>query len=303
MKSVLTVCLSPTFQRIITFKEFNENEVNRSSVYTQVASGKGINESRTFNMLGRRAVNITHLGGPRVEEFLELCKADNIELRYVPVEAETRTCITIVNEARHTSTELVEECIQVNEEASEKLFSLFMEELPKHDAVVISGTKAMGFSKNLYPKIVTESRKAGKLTVLDIKGDDLKACLEARPSIIKPNLSEFTATFMPDKAVMENEDSEYLKGAVELITKDIYNRYGIKSVITRGKFDTWVYDGEGLVPVHNKLEVQVMITIGCGDTLTAALTHALMDGKELTEAVSFGMECATKKAANLKTVI
>ena len=72
MKSVLAVSLSPAFQRIMVFRDFHEDEVNRSSRNTLVVSGKGINVSRVLRDLGRRAVNLWQLGGCRVEEFVGL---------------------------------------------------------------------------------------------------------------------------------------------------------------------------------------------------------------------------------------
>jgi 1-phosphofructokinase/tagatose 6-phosphate kinase len=121
-----------------------------------------------------------------------------------------------------------------------------------------------------------------------------------RPTIIKPNLSEFCQTFMPGKSVLENEDNEHLKDVVRPIVQDIYETYGVRTVITRGKFDTWVYDGSSLVVIPNKKGLPVVNTIGCGDALTAGLTHALLKGEVLPQAVAFGMECAMKKATHIR---
>ena len=298
MKSVLAVSLSPAFQRIMVFRDFHEDEVNRSSRNTLAVSGKGINVSRVLRDLGRPALNLCQLGGCRVEEFLGLCERENLRLRYIPVDAGIRTCTTIINEAKRTSTELVEETQGVDGSASDAFFSLFMEEKDKHDAVIISGTKAPGFSPGLYPSIVREAVKDGKTVVLDIKGDDLKACLQEHPSIIKPNLFEFCQTFMPGNEVLENEDSEGLRPDVERVAASIYREYGSRCVITRGRFDTWVFDGSGLVSVPNR-DVPVVNTIGCGDTLTAAMTHSLLDGNSLVSSVAFGMECALRKAMHI----
>ena len=298
MNSILTIGLSPTFQKQIVFSSFNENEVNRSNLHKEVCSGKAINVSRVLLHLGVPSTNITQLGGPRVEEFLSLCKAESINVKHILVDKAIRTCITILNEEKHTSTELVEEAQEVDENASERLFKLFLEEIDNHQAVVISGTKAKGFSKELFPSIVAECNNRGILTVLDIKGEDLKATLPSHPTIIKPNLSEFCFTFGLGKNILEADTNEEMKAKVEEITRDIYSKYGTKSVITRGKYDTWLFDGEEFRTVKNK-PIKVVNTIGCGDTLTAALSYSLMNGESLENAVAFGMECAQKKATHL----
>ena len=298
MNSVLTIGLSPTFQKQIVFSSFKENEVNRSNIHRQVCSGKAINVSRVLRDLGYQSVNITQLGGPRVEEFLSLCKAESINVKHILVDSEIRTCVTIINEEKNTSTELVEEAQKVDEGASDRLYKLFLQEIDNHSAVVISGTKAEGFSSTLFPSIIEKCNEKAILTVLDIKGEDLKASLKARPSIIKPNLCEFCFTFGLGNNILENNTNDEMKKKVEEITRDIYSKYGTKSVITRGKYDTWVYDGNSFFSVQNK-PIKVFNTIGCGDTLTGALTYSILEGKTLKDAVAFGMKCAQKKATHL----
>ncbi len=299
MQSVLAVSLSPTFQKVMIFSSFHEDEVNRSSRHFEAVSGKGINVSRVLNNLGRSSVNLMQLGGPRMNEFISLLENENLEYRYTEVKAGIRSCLTIINEEKHTSTELVEEAQEVDDEASEKIYELFMSEIEKHSAVVISGTKARGFSASLLPSLVREARKKGKLVILDIKGEDLKASLQYSPSVIKPNLSEFCSTFSISDKVLENSDNENLKSAVMDVMKSIYDEYGISTVITRGKYDTWIYGSEGFDTVENQ-NVPVVNTIGCGDTLTAALTHSLLLGENLKTAVAFGMEAALKKAQHVE---
>lgn len=298
MESVLTIGLSPAFQKIIIFNDLKENEVNRSSRHTLECSGKAINVSRVLANLGRPSLDLLQLGGPRTNEFISLCNKEGIITKHIDVKAEVRTCTTVINEAKHTSTELIEEAEEVEESASDAFFNLFLSEIDNHSAVVISGTKAKGFKPTLLPSIVKESKKRNKLVVLDIKGNDLKSCLECSPDIIKPNLSEFCSTFAIKERVLESEENLDLLDIVKEATKEIFDKYRTKSIITRGKYDTWCYDGNRFFTVPTK-DIKVVNTIGCGDTLTAALTHSLLNGDDLETAVAFGMYCAQEKAMQL----
>ncbi len=285
--SVLTIGLSPAFEKVLVFPSFRENEVNRSTFHTLSASGKAINVTRVLTRLGRTAVNITQLGGPRVREFLALAERENITVRYVETEAETRVCTTLINEEKGTSTELVEEANEVGEEVSERMYELFLDELPHHSAVTVSGTKAKGFSDFLIPRIVGECSSRGILTLLDIKGKDLLLSLEKHPSIIKPNISEFCSTF----GVLPRRNE------VEAKTREIYGTYGALSVITRGSEPSWCFDGRNLLEIESPVKPEKVVnTIGCGDTLTGVLTHSLLLGNTLEEAVREGMAAATRKA-------
>ncbi len=298
MDSVLTIGLSPTFQKIIVFSSFRENEVNRSSEVKQVCSGKAINVSKILKKLGRESLNLLPLGGIRKNEFISLCQKEGVNIRHLEVKAEIRTCTTIINKEKKTSTELVEESNRVEEVDSTNFFNLFLKEVDNHRAVVISGTKAPGFSAYLIPEIVRESKKRGKLVILDVKGDDLKESLKYSPDIIKPNLSEFLSTFSIKKEVSENEENTEVKERVIEIAKHLFNQYGTKSVITRGKYSTWVYNGSSFFTIDNE-NVAVVNTIGCGDTFTASLTHSLLNEESLENAVKFASLCAQKKATHL----
>lgn len=298
MDSVLTIGLSPTFQKIIVFSSFRENEVNRSSEVKQVCSGKAINVSKILKKLGRESVNLLQLGGIRKNEFISLCQKEGVNIRPLEVRAEIRTCTTIINEEKKTSTELVEESNRVEELDSSNFFDLFLKEVDNHRAVVISGTKAPGFSPSLIPEIVKESKKRGKLVILDVKGDDLKESLKYSPDIIKPNLSEFVSTFSIKKEISENEENTEVKEKVIEIAKNLFKQYGTRSIITRGKYSTWVYDGSAFFAIDNE-NVAVVNTIGCGDTFTASLTHSLLNGEKLENAVKFASLCAQKKATHL----
>ncbi len=297
MDSVLTVGLAPTFQKVLVFPSLKENEVNRCTSGTLTASGKAVNVTRVLTRLGRPSVNITQLGGPRTEEFLALSRKEEIEIRYFLSSGPIRTCTTLINEENGTSTELVEEASPVEDTASEKLYSLFEEEIGKHSALVISGTKAKGYSDTLIPSLVERSRGEGKLVVLDIKGKDLIRSLPCSPSLIKPNLPEFCSTFSIAGSVLEENENEALRGEVEEKMRELYDKYGVMTVISRGRYPTWVFDGKEFSVVCNTLSLPVVNTIGCGDTLTAVMTHHLLAGMSLREAVREGMAAAERKAS------
>ena len=301
MKSdkVLTVCLSPTFQNSLVYDDFRENEVNRAVGEMNIeASGKGINVIRVVSQLGRKACCLLQLGGPRVEEYLALCKGEGLNVEPVLCDSVIRTCTTVINRKTGTSTELVENAHEVSSDTDKAVRQRFSELIEGCGALIISGTKAPGFGPDIYPWMVKTAKEKGLLVVVDIKGQELIRCLEYRPDIIKPNLSEFTYTFFKGIDVPENDSSEHIKKAVMDKAAEIYSKYGTKTVLSHGKFDTWAFDGEKGIAVP-AIKADVVNTIGCGDSMTAGLVHALLDNKPFDEAIRFGMQCATQRAMHL----
>lgn len=299
--SILVVCLNPTFQKTMVFSQVERGEVNRSPKHFDIPSGKGVNVARILVQLGEKAEVLTHLGGSRVEEFLALCQDEHIPLRFFSETSPIRTCTTVVEEMSHSSTELVEEPLAVSEKATGKALSLYQTLLPHFDCVIITGTKAPGYAKDLYPRMVKEAKAQGKLVVLDQKGEDLKACLAYRPDIAKPNLSELMMSLSATGPVREGDANLDRKEAVREVARKVFLDHGTRLVVSRGKYPTWAYNGKDLVEIAGKKPLLPIVnTIGCGDALTAGMTSRLLQKESLEDAVAFGMECAVKNAQSLK---
>ncbi len=294
MAEVLTIGLNPAFEHIYVFSSFNEGEVNRVKEQYLFASGKGINATRVFNLLGDNALNLTQLGGAKKDEFLTLAENEHIFLKYVESNCDIRTCTTLVNAAKGTSTELVEESDRVGEDTSSRFMELFLKEKEKRDAVVISGSKAPGYNKWLIPSIVNECKLDDIKVILDIKGEDLIESLKYSPYLIKINFQEFVQTFRLGE-VKENENDDEIKRKALCLMKDLYAEYGTMTLISRGNLSSLYFDAteEGEIETE---KVNAVNTIGCGDALTAAVTHYLLKGKSLKEAATLGSHIATKAA-------
>lgn len=299
MDSMLVVCLNPTFQRTMVFDTFLEGEVNRCANYRLDASGKGVNVARVIAELGGKPIHLTHLGGPRSQELLDLLRADGIETLWADSHSPIRTCTTIINASRNTTTELVEEPEPVAPGTDAQIRQLFSAALADISTVVISGTRTPGYSATLYPDFVREAKEAGKRVILDVKGKDLLDSLPFGVDVIKPNLSEFAATFMPGTIVLEQEDSAEIKETVIARLAELHETYRTAFVLTRGAYPVWVYGDEGFaeLPVER---VKAVNTIGCGDSVTAGIAHELNNGKPMLQAVRTGLACGVANARTLR---
>ena len=293
--AVLVVCLNPTFQKTMVFDHFDENEVNRCSSYRLDASGKGMNVARIITQAGGKAMHLTHLGGPRMNEMVDLIEKDNIDLYYVETSSEIRTCTTIINKEHNTTTELVEEPGKVNESSDMYVRLLYSQILKSCSTVVISGTRTPGYSANLYSDFVKEAKDLGKYVILDIKGEDLNSTLTYSPDIIKPNLSEFVSTYLSHLTIKESDDNEDLKGVVEEKMKELFETYKTNCIITRGKYPVWIYTKDGFEEVPT-IPSKAVNTIGCGDSLTAGIAYHTQQGKSVKEALEIGITYAAKNA-------
>ena len=290
----LVVCLNPTFQHTLLFNAFSIGEVNRASEHYLDASGKGMNSARILTQLGHKAILLTHLGGNRKHEMLELCAKDGVEVRWADSHSDIRTCTTIL--CQGNATELVEEPYPVDPGTDPLIRSLFTQALDEVDALIITGTRAPGYSTSLYADFVREAKERNLFVLLDLKGEDLKACLPYRPDVIKPNLSEAVHTFL-SLSVGEQEETEHLQPAIRSTLEEIYLRYGTITVLSRGKQEMWVQGPTFFtVPIER---VEAVNTIGCGDSLGAALTASLYTSTNLQQAAIYATNIATMNAKTI----
>lgn len=295
----LTVCLNPTLQKTLLFDSFREDQVNRCGQLFLDASGKGVNVSRILQQLGQKVHHITQLGGRDKDLFYQLAEKSDVSLSFAESDSQVRYCSTLLNRLNGTTTEIIEPTHPVGNNVEAAFIELFRSLLPQAHTIIITGTKAPGFSDELYPGLVKEAKNRGKTVILDIKGNDLIDSLPFAPDFIKPNLSEFAGTFFSEERVWENDmNQDHQKNAYDKMTR-IFEEFGSISVITRGSQGCIYCDGEQIRSVKAEA-IEPVNTIGCGDAFTAGFASAWHKKKDLKKAVECGMETARMNALSVR---
>jgi len=295
--SFLAVCMNPTLQKTLVFSSLVCDSVNRTGEYGLDVSGKGVNVCRVLTQLGKDACHLTQLGGSLRSLFLDLCDSDGLRVEWVESSSPIRFCYTLIDKEQKTVTELVEESEKVDGNTGKLLFEAFSKLIPAYSALIISGTKAKGFSDSLIPEMVHTAQTQGSKIILDIRGKDLLNSLPFGPDLIKPNLYEFISTFAPELLSEKNIDT--VKKAVGKIWADLYEKYPCALVLTRGAEPLW-YSERGELAEYAFESVEPVNTTGSGDAFTAGLAAALEEGATLVDAVAEGVRCGALNAALFK---
>jgi fructose-1-phosphate kinase PfkB-like protein len=293
----LAVCLNPTIQKTLVFDGLKLDEVNRAKVVRTDASGKGVNVARVLSQLGAEAIHLTHSGGHDGDWFRSLCAADDVDLRWVDSESDVRFCTTVIDAIAGTATELVEESAPVLAGTEEAILELFDATIGEVEVLIISGTKAPGYSDSVVPEMARRAALRGVLTILDIKGKDLAACLPFRPAVVKPNLAEFLSGLPAGGAAGSGEVP--LRSLAHATALDWKGKFGAELVLTRGGAPIW-FEEEGEPVEEAVLPVRAINPTGSGDAFTAGLAFALSGGASLREAVREGARLGALNAANIK---
>lgn len=273
MARILTVCLSPGFQRTLKLKKLNIGEVNRIPELYFSISGKGINISRALTEKEFENISLCHLGRSSKKEFLRQAKKEGVKIAPIPTKGHIRTCSTIL-ESDGTTTEIVEESIKVSKTTGFRLLSKFKRLVKNCEIVAISGSKAKGYPSGIIPKMVEISKKLGKTVVLDIVGDDLTNSIKQKPDYININREELKNSF----------NESFLEVSSKLI-KD-----GIKLIVTDGSREISYLKESKEIRFQPRINPSPVNTTGCGDAFTAGLISSIIENRGVEEVIKSGSD-------------
>ncbi len=290
--SFLVVCLNPTLQKTFRLDSLAPGQVNRVGSHRLDLAGKGVNTARILGQLGEDAVHLTQAGGRHLETFLRLAAEDRLTVRHVAGDIEIRHCYTLLDTGARTTTEIVEPGSPASPGLEEAIEDEYRDLLGRAHTVIISGSKAPGFSDELYPYMVNEARSRGLQVVLDIRGADLVNALPYGPNVLKINVNEFSSTFL-DEPIPEETDPARMPPELTHRMRAVVAERGCRVVLTNGAKPV-MYVEDGRIETIAPARVKPVNVIGSGDAVTAGLAAGLRRGLPLREAIELGLDCARR---------
>jgi tagatose 6-phosphate kinase len=271
---ILCIGSTPAVQRVMVFDQLRLDAVNRAAATADGAAGKSINVAKVLRVLGEQPKVITLLGGDRGAFLHALLTERGIEVEDTDVPVQTRQCVTVIDRAAETHTELVEESSAVDPRAFESLRQSIQQFMPQCQAAVMSGTIAPGGPANFYLECTRWAREAGVLSVVDAQGAALLESLAEGPDLVKPNRAELAAS------VGRKLDDEQ---AVMEAMREMGDRGARHVVVTAGRGATLALDGRSFWRIVSP-SIKAVNPIGSGDAFTAGLVWRLVRGDDLWEA-------------------
>jgi len=286
MKSILCIGLTPALQELREFKSFRLGEVNRSPAIHRSAAGKGPNVARVLRQLGGQPLLLGFVGG-ETGRFIttSLCR-EGVREKLVRTNQPTRICTTLFDHATGTITELVEEAQLPARAAWQKFFHTLNCSLVRARYAVIAGALMPGASPEIYRDIA----RCGVPIIIDSQRAPLLGVLEFQPFIAKLNVHELENTL----ARKFPTEKRILAGARELIAAGAQH-----VIVTHGAAGAWLVTADEAWH-YQPPRIQPVNPIGSGDAVTAGICRQLERGRELPEAVRYGVACG---AANALTLI
>lgn len=284
---VVTFGLTPALQRVMRFARLIPDRVNRAAETLHCPAGKAINAARAARLFAPGAdpgvIAVAPLGGPSGDAAESDLRTLGIEVRRVDPGHHLRVCVTVLDDAAGTVTELVQETPPMLPELADELLGLVPPDGGPADVLVCSGTLAPGVAEDAYARAVIAF--AGETAIVDAKGPPLIAALAApRP---------FHARRV---AKLNFEELEQTVGSRDLAA--LHRLGATHCIVTDGPHRVLVSDGHG-VQTLTPPEVRRVNTTGCGDCLAGVLAAQLALGGDFFGAARTAVAAASASAEHL----
>lgn len=288
---ILTVTLNVAIDKRYVVENCKIGQVMRVKECNYTAGGKGLNVSKVAVIAGEPVLATGFAGGHAgayVEEALE--KA-GVKSDFVHVSGETRSCINIFDPVNRTQTEFLEPGFAVTQTDIDAFLLKYQELARQSDVISISGSVPRGADETLYPKLIAIGKALGKKVLLDTSGKLLEAGIAAKPSFVKPNGDEI-------RALLGKEVSDAYSAAE---AANSLCAQGIETVVVSlGKKGAVAACPEGVyfaIPP----EVEVVNTVGCGDSMVAAFAVGFRRGLPVKECLRLATAVSSSNAHCVET--
>jgi len=285
---IISVTFSPCIDKTTSVQDFIPEKKLRCAPPVYEAGGGGINVSRALSKLGGTSTAIYPSGGSTGTLIDRLLAKDKVHAKVVHAVNETRENFIVVEEASGNQYRFGIPGTPLAEHEWKELISN-LEEENEVDYIVASGSLPQGVPLDVYGRIAAIAKNKKARFIVDTSGEALKYAINEGVFLVKPNLNELgTLTGKPVASA-----AQIIDAAKQIISEK--NCYAV--VVSMGSagavFVSDQYAEKILVP-----KVDVKSTVGAGDSMVAGIVLYLSLGKDLYEAVQYGLACGTAATMN-----
>jgi 6-phosphofructokinase 2 len=280
---IATVTLNPSLDRHVAVENLVLDDTNRWVSMKYQPGGKGINVSRVIYELGGDTRAYGFVGGVDGDVLQTLLKQHRVPYDFTSIKGEMRSNFIITDLKTHRQTRISAPGPRVTGGELRKLIDRITGIKPRPTHMVFAGSVPPGVPDDIYFELIARMKGMGVVTVLDAADQWLKEGVRARPDIIKPNVRE--AQGLMGVELKTEEDIIY---AVKTIVSG-----GVKiAAISRGRDGMIIADKDQVLKVIPP-DVQVLSTVGAGDSTVAGLVLKLSQGGTLEEASRLAIAAGT----------
>ena len=285
---IVTVTPNPSIDRTIRVERLVRGSLNRASVASSEAAGKGLNVSRALAIAGQETLAVLPLPRETATTYLELL-ADAVPIAPVLVDGSIRVNISLV-EADGTVTKVNEPGPALDGSDVDTLLSA-VAAATSATWVVGCGSLPPGVSADFYARLA-QFGVGGRRVAVDTSGEALRACVGSGVALLKPNLVELEELSGCRLATL----GETVDAAAGLVGA------GVDAVVVSLGRDGAVYvDRSGAVHAEASIDDAVN-PVGAGDAFLAGYLAAGGGPGALRQAVEWSVAAVRSPGTRMRAL-
>lgn len=274
-QQILTLTLNPALDISTSTEHVVSVHKLRCSTSRVDPGGGGVNVSRVIQRLGGRSLAVYAAGGPVGQAYRRLIEAERIPSLVVPVQGSTRENFTVDETSTGKQFRFVLEGPELSGEEWRGCLDLVAQAVPPGGYVVASGSLPPGVPDDFYARVVRLAREGGARCIVDTSGPALAEALAEGVFLVKPSnreLGEYVgATLSSEQSQAEAASTLVARGGAEYVA------------LTLGEAGAVLASASGVIRLPVPV-VDVVSTVGAGDSFLAAFVLRLAQGRTAGEA-------------------
>jgi 6-phosphofructokinase 2 len=277
---IVTVTINPAIDIFVNVTRVEPTRKLRCSSPKRDPGGGGINVARVAHRLGSNVAAIYPTGGAIGKLLHRLVEREGIDSLITLSHVETRENFTAYEESTGNQYRFVLPGSPLHRAEWEAVLARLSSLAEKPRYVVASGSVPPGVPEDFFAQVVRHAKALGAKTVIDSSGPSLKAAIREGVTLIKPNLVELS-----DLVGTPLDDDDKRVAACRKLTSA---GRAEAIALTLGE------DGALLVTAtrawrSRPMNIEVVSTVGAGDSFLGGMVAALASGKALEDAFRVGV--------------
>jgi len=278
---VVTITLNPALDLTGSLNSLNVGNLSLVEKGSLHPAGKGVNVAKVLSDLGADVTVTGFLGRDNEAAFKQLFNDMNAKDEFIRVEGATRINVKLV-ESNGQVSDINFPGVMVTEQAivefEERLFKL----AESHLYFVLAGSLPQGVTAERCANWIERLHQLGKRVIFDSSRAALAAGLASKPWLIKPNdeeLSELVGQPLDNTQKCQQAAQDLADKGIENIVVSL----GSKGVM-------WLSQSEqesGIWRYAQPPKMQVVSTVGAGDTLVAGFCWGYLQGWKEEQTLTF----------------
>jgi 6-phosphofructokinase 2 len=289
MSAIATLTMNPALDMTTQVDKLMPTHKLRCTEPRFDPGGGGINVARVIQRLGGEVVAIFPSGGHTGKQIEALLADTGVKTAPVPITGITRESVTVDDAESGLQYRFVLPGPALSDEEQAELIHAIESLAPPPGWLVASGSLPPGCDPALFPRLAAHCRKLGARLVIDTSGPALAACKGAQAYLLKPSLAELEG-LIDRKIAGEAEEASAARTLID-------QRFAEAVVLSLGERGALLVTAE-IERRFAAIRVEAKSSVGAGDSMVAAITLALAEGRELVDAVRYGIAAG---AATLMT--